>query len=72
MTRKEHLKKLPLQKRLQAMEQIRKQCNNFSYLKFRINIECERYDTLMASIDMSVSKQGFDYWYSIHNKYFNS
>lgn len=68
MTRKEHLKKLPLQKRLQAMENIRKQTSGFTL--------SERLDhstgvmILSGSFVFMNTRQGHDYWMGIDYKYF--
>jgi len=68
MTRKQHLQKLPLQKRLQAMENIRRD-SNIGFVK-TLSSEIEPYMVIYAGFDMFGSRQGFSYWDKIHNKYF--
>lgn len=65
MTRLEHLKKLPLQKRLQAMENIRKQGSNFM-LKY----EYEGIWMLAGLFVFQETRQGHDYWINIDYKHF--
>lgn len=67
MTRREELQKLPLQKRLQAMENIRRQNSSFSFSE-RINAENCNVPLLFVYID---TRQGHDYWRKIDKKYFS-
>jgi len=68
MTRKEHLKKLPLQKRLQAMENIRKEC---LFVSFQERLNHKTYNTtLMGLFVFMNTRQGHDYWMNIDMKYF--
>jgi len=66
MTRKQHLQKLPLQKRLQAMENIRKSGFPSGFL----NREDDSNFILMGLFSFYESKQGADYWFEIDKKYF--
>jgi hypothetical protein len=68
-TRKQHLQKLPLQKRLQFMEQIRKHshlklgeamCEITGYLAF----------PMISVVIFDLTKQGHEYWMNINSKYF--
>lgn len=71
-TRKEHLKALPLQKRLQAMENIRRQ-NVFSYgLKKTLNMNIGIQSVLCGCINFRNSKQGHFYWWYINLKWFEN
>lgn len=67
-TVKQHLQILPLQKRLQAIENIRRQSTcGFKYdLSYRI----EKRLALIGSVAFVLTKQGHDYWRNINNKYF--
>lgn len=67
-TRREHLKVLPLQKRLQAMENIRKSY----YFERVLDKKCSLEYTLSGAITFSYTKQGHDYWWNIHIKYFEN
>lgn len=67
MTRLEHLKKLPLQKRLQAMEEIRKAYPSFSLSRKMTEEVVERF-TLLFIFDFT--RKGHDYWWGIYEKYF--
>jgi len=71
MTRRQHLQKLPLQKRLQAMEAIRKQYCDSLGLQNRMNDTCFGTYPLMSSFDFKGSRQGFKYWWAIQEKYFS-
>jgi len=68
MTRKEHLQKLPLQKRLQAMENTRRACGFFW-----INKEVPDYaikGLLSGLFVFTETKEGYRYWWNIQRKYF--
>jgi len=66
-TRREHLKVLPLQKRLQAMENIRKSGFPKGYMDTAlINF------SLLGLFSFHESKQGADYWWKIESKYFSN
>lgn len=67
MTRKQHLQKLPLQKRLQAMENIRRG-QSFS-LQERINDECFTKENVLCFI-YDETRQGHSYLWNIRAKYF--
>ena len=69
-TRREHLKVLPLQKRLQAMENIRKEA--FPSFQEVLNRNENKDFTLAGSVTFSYTSQGHDYWWSIHTKYFQN
>lgn len=66
-TIKEHLKKLPLQKRLQAIENIRKQNSD---LVFSLNWKTNTENAISGKFIFCDTKQGHDYWYDINQKYF--
>jgi len=68
MTRLEHLKKLPLQKRLQAMENIRR-LNVFG-LSESLNYNIDPRSTLYGAFALTDTKEGFSYWDKINDKYF--
>lgn len=68
MTRKEHLKKLPLQKRLQAMENIRKRESSFPF--FEIVTDESHTDYVLCFI-YDKTRQGHEYWMNINRKYFS-
>lgn len=67
-TRREHLKVLPLQKRLQAMENIRKEAFP-SFEKSSIEKHSE-YNLLAGCFVFSYTRQGHKYWFDINEKYF--
>lgn len=70
MTRKEHLQKLPLQKRLQAMENIRK---NGSLAGFEANVNHATSNIkhfLSGCFVFEHTRQGHEYWWNIQEKYF--
>jgi len=72
MTRKEHLQKLPLQKRLQAMDNIRK---NGSLATFEANINqpCSNVKFFLAGCFIfQNTRQGRYYWWNIQQKYFGA
>tara|TARA_R110000782_G_scaffold202500_1_gene291031 strand:+ start:284 stop:535 length:252 start_codon:yes stop_codon:yes gene_type:complete len=68
-TVKEHLKKLPLQKRLQAMENIRKLSYSYS-LSERMNSIRHETSTLSGSFIFEDTRQGHNYWSNINYKYY--
>jgi len=68
MTRKQHLQKLPLQKRLQAMENIRKDCL-FASFQEKLNYENKNFALMSVFVFMN-TRQGHDYWIAIDRKYF--
>ena len=70
MTRKQHLQKLPLQKRLHAMENIRKQYCDTLGLQNRMSDTAYGYSPLITGFEFKASKQGFKYWMNIDRKYF--
>lgn len=67
MTRKEHLQKLPLQKRLQAMENIRLQ-NNMNGFPETMNEEIDSWFTLVFVFENT--RQGHGYWWNVYEKYY--
>lgn len=67
-TRREHLKVLPLQKRLQAMENIRKEA--FPSFQESLNNKCELEDMLIQLFSFHYSREGFQYWFNINSKYY--
>lgn len=69
MTRKQHLQKLPLQKRLQAMENARRYSYNFG-LKEILEYETPGKQLLSGIFNFMNSRQGHDYWMNIDRKYF--
>lgn len=70
-TRREHLKALPLQKRLQAYEAIRKyhtyQPSTFSDV---LEIPCTA-STLSGAFTFKKTRQGHRYWWDISAKFFD-
>lgn len=66
-TVREHLKRLPLQKRLQAMEATRRLNTSFNV---RLNSTCDQNGALTGAFVFDDSKQGHDHWMDLHNKYF--
>tara|TARA_R110000851_G_scaffold227491_1_gene380300 strand:- start:116 stop:364 length:249 start_codon:yes stop_codon:yes gene_type:complete len=67
-TIKEHLKKLPLQKRLQAMENIRR--GSPYSLSERMNRITKEQDVLSPSFIFEHTKQGHNYWWNINEQYY--
>jgi hypothetical protein len=67
-TLREWLKLLPLQKRLQAIENIRR--DNIPNLIYHLNFKYCKSSTLAGSFVFSKTRQGHDYWQNINNKYF--
>lgn len=68
MTRKEHLQKLPLQKRLQAMENIRR-ASGFFWINREVPDHAIK-DLLSGLFVFSETKEGHRYWWNIQRKYF--
>ena len=69
-TRREHLKVLPLQKRLQAMENIRKiRTTGFNNA---LNELVDARSSLRCAFTYFWTKQGGFYWCNIEAKYFMS
>lgn len=66
-TVREHLKKLPLQKRLQAMENTRRQTGRF---QDRINHSTSKQDLILGLFSFDQTKQGHDYWFNINKKHY--
>jgi len=69
MTRKQHLKKLPLQKRLQFMEQIRKH-SHLKLVEAMDEITGCSATPLSSVIIFDKTKQGHEYWMNINMTYF--
>lgn len=67
-TVKQHLQVLPLQKRLQAMENIRKE--SFPMFSKHLEHKCEHKNVLMVQFTFSYTRQGSDYWFKINSKYY--
>lgn len=68
-TRREYLKVLPLQKRLQAMENIRI-FNHF--FQEAVNSMCDKNYVILEMFTFTHTKQGSDYWWTINEKYFSN
>lgn len=66
MTRREELQKLPLQKRLQAIENIRRYR---SYFTLKERLESENTVTPLMFVYEN-TRQGHVYWWKINQKYF--
>ena len=67
-TVREWLKLLPLQKRLQAIENIRR--DNESNLWYDLEYIGSKHIVLKGSFIFEKTRQGHDYWQNINNKYF--
>lgn len=67
-TRREHLKVLPLQKRLQAMENIRKEAFP-SFEKYLAN-KIDSKDFIGDCFLWDATRQGRLYWLNINNQYY--
>jgi hypothetical protein len=67
-TRREHLKVLPLQKRLQAMENIRKEA--FPSFQKALDYIDVHGNFLIGTFTFYYSREGADYWFNINAKYF--
>lgn len=65
---REWLKLLPLQKRLQAIENIRKG-NGFN-LTYNLDFCQHKTSSLIGSFVFEKTRQGHNYWENINNKYF--
>lgn len=68
MTRRQHLKKLPLAIRLKAMENIR------LYWPEGFNRYLDEYDEyfdLCGAFGWAETKQGLNYWNNVDNQYFS-
>jgi len=72
-TVRENLKVLPLQKRLQAIENTRVHCKE-TYYRFQdaLDLKIPFVNTLVGVFVFSTSRQGTDYWWEVHNKYFKN
>jgi hypothetical protein len=70
-TRKQHLQKLPLQKRLQAMEAIRRNNLFVHGLSYTMNMRCHNEVALAGCFTFHETRQGHTYWWSIQEKYFS-
>lgn len=68
MRLKNLLKKLPLQKRLQAMENIRRSTTDM--IKFNDVLNINDQKDLKGSFVFAKTKQGHSYWMEIDAKYF--
>lgn len=66
MTRRQQLQKLPLQKRLQAIENIRRY---ESYFGLKQNLDFESDVTLFFVY--ANTRQGHNYWFKINRQYFS-
>jgi len=69
-TRREHLQKLPLQKRLQAMENIRRKDLFSQGVKKTLEMECHIDLVLAGCFTYQETRQGHSYWWSINCKYY--
>jgi len=69
-TRREYMKALPLQKRLQAIENIRRN-RGLKGLLNEILDEIPRTESVLSGTFVyGWTKQGHDYWWAISTKYF--
>jgi hypothetical protein len=68
---KEWLKLLPLQKRLQALENIRRRDSFQGYFD-SLNYYLNKSSTLRGSFIFQNTRQGHEYWVNIDNKYFST
>jgi hypothetical protein len=68
-TVKEHLKKLPLQKRLQAMENIRRGSSSSSLMEI-MKLKTEGKELLSFLFIFNKTQQCHRYWYNINYKYY--
>jgi hypothetical protein len=66
-TVRQHLKKLPLQKRLQAMENTRR---TFCLFEDRLDRLESGNNMLSGLFTFNETKQGHDYWWDINTKYY--
>ena len=67
-TLREWLKLLPLQKRLQAIENIRR--DNIPNLSYHLDFKYCKSSTLAGSFVFEKTRQGYNYWMNINDKYF--
>jgi hypothetical protein len=65
---REWLKLLPLQKRLQAIENIRR--DNIFNLSYHLDYTGSKHTTLTGSFVFEKTRQGHNYWQNINDKYF--
>jgi hypothetical protein len=65
---REWLKLLPLQKRLQAIENVRRY--NIPNLSYHLNFKYDKSAALTGSFVFVQTRQGHDYWTNINDKYF--
>ena len=69
-TRREWFKRLPLQVRLNAIENVRLESTIFFTLNQRIDYKHDNFkDSLFSAFDFSETKQGGNYWCNIAEKY---
>jgi len=69
LTRREYLQKLPLQKRLQAMEAIRK----YAFEGMCVLSDFTHSDSILGgAFVFKKTKQGHSYWWNINAKYFSN
>lgn len=68
LTRRERLQVLPLQKRLQAMEAIRRE----GFFEQDLNHTCHPSSTIAGAITFEYTRQGHSYWWNINTKYFSN
>jgi len=69
-TRREHLKVLPLQKRLQAIEAIR--LDNKGTFKLHMDAVTEKRFTISGAFMFFQTRQDESLWYDLDEKYFLS
>jgi hypothetical protein len=69
-TRREWLKRLPLQKRLQFMEVIRKHSHLRIGEAMEQDVVSGTASVMTSCVLFDKTRQGFDYWYNINNKYY--
>jgi len=65
-TLREELQKLPLQKRLQAIENIRKWNIFLIGLEKTLDMNCIDGCFLIGQFSFSETRQGLDYWYRVY------
>ena len=64
-TVREELQKLPLQKRLQAIENIRRKNIFLLGLKRTLDMTCFKGCFLVGHFSFTETRQGLDYWYRV-------